>query len=399
MQLLNKKTAEQLGSSSLIRKMFETGIDLKKKYGADNVFDFSLGNPDLPPPPAVAKGLEKIAADAVNPFAFGYVPNAGAPAVREALAKYLAQEQGHPIEARHCLVCCGAAGAINALFRAVLEEGDEVLVPAPYFVEYGFYAGNFGGILRPVPTVEPDFSLDIEAFAANIGPKTRAIIINSPNNPTGRIYSREELTQLGKLVDAAVARYQRAIYVIADEPYRALNYDNMEIPSLMDFFKYAVVAGSFSKTLSLAGERVGYLAVNPAIENADTLVGALTITNRVLGFVNAPIVGQKLVMSALGEQVDLDIYRRRREAMKKVLTDAGLEFHLPEGAFYFFPKSPVPDENIFIEALVKEKVLAVSGSGFGMPGYVRFSFCVPEKVILNAAPGIAAAVKACREKC
>ena len=397
MFLLNQKTADQLGSSSMIRKMFETGIELKKKYGADNVYDFSLGNPDLPPPPAVAAGLADIAAKATEPFAFGYVPNAGAPAVREELAKFLAAEQGHPLTAQHCMLCCGAAGAINALFRAVLEEGDEVLVPAPYFVEYGFYAGNFGGILRPVPTLEPDFSLDLQAFADAIGPKTRAIIINSPNNPTGKIYAREELAQLGKLVETAVAKYGRAIYVVADEPYRALNYDGREIPSLMDFFKYAVIAGSFSKTLSLAGERVGYLAVNPAIEDVDTLVGALTIANRVLGFVNAPIVGQKLVLSALGEQVELDIYRRRREAMRKVLADAGLEFYVPEGAFYFFPKSPVADDSKFVEALVKERVLAVSGAGFGMPGYVRFSFCVPEEVIHNAAPGIAAAVAACRK--
>ncbi len=396
MDVLNHRTAAEIGGSSMIRKMFETGIELKKKYGEDRVYDFSLGNPDLPPPPAVAAGLSALAAGAGRPYAFGYVPNAGAPEIRARLAEYLSREQGCRIEAADCMLCCGAAGAMNAIFRAVLEPGDEVLVPAPYFVEYGFYAGNFGGVLRPVPSRKPDFALDIDGFAAAVGPKTRAIIINSPNNPTGRIYNREELAALGRIVAEAEQSCGRPIYVIADEPYRALNYDNLEIPSLMKYFRGAIVAGSFSKSLSLAGERIGYLAVNPAMEERGMLMSGLILANRVLGFVNAPVIGQRLMDAALGSQVELEIYRRRREIMAEVLAGSGLEFHLPEGAFYFFPKSPTEDDGRFVEALVRERVLAVSGAGFGMPGYVRFSFCVPEQVIRNAAPGIAAAVAACR---
>lgn len=394
MQMVTDGIRNFLANSSGIRKMFEAGIELRKKYGADKVYDFSLGNPDLPPPKEVSLALEKIAKESLEPFSIGYMPNAGYPLLRERLAAKLAEEQKSPVTASHVLITVGAAGGINTLFRTVLNPEDEVITPSPYFVEYGAYAGNFGGKLVPVPSREFTFELDVEALKNAINAKTRAIIINSPHNPTGQIYSAEELALLGKAVAEAEKQYGRPIYVIADEPYRFLNYDNTPIPSLFNFFAHSVVIGSFSKTLSLAGERIGYIAVNPGMgEESEELMNGLILCNRILGYVNAPAIGQKILMECLDAQVDLDIYRRRRAAMAEALTEAGIEFTMPKGAFYFFPKSPVPDEKVFIQALLEQQVLAVPGSAFGCPGYFRMAFCVDEKVIRNGAPGIKRAVE------
>ena len=397
MQLITEEVKGFLGNSSMIRRMFEAGIELKKRYGEDKVYDFSLGNPDLPPPPQIKEAMTELAAESDRPFAFGYMPNAGEPAARQALAELVSREQGIAVPWRNIVVTVGAAGGINALFRAVLERGDEVICPSPYFVEYGFYVGNFGGRLKPVAT-KPDFALDTDAIAAAITPATRAVILNSPNNPTGRIYTRAELTAVAELLRAARAKTGRMIYLVADEPYRFLNFDGAEIPSMLDLYDGAVVIGSFSKSLSLPGERIGYAAVSPKLENADELLGALTLTNRILGFVNAPVVAQKLIAKCWDCQVDLDVYRRRRNAMAEVLTGAGIEFILPQGAFYFFPKSPTADEKIFVNALLEQRVLAVPGSGFGMPGYFRLAFCVSEEVIRNSAESFKRAAAAAAGK-
>ncbi|MBQ2281443.1 MAG: pyridoxal phosphate-dependent aminotransferase [Kiritimatiellae bacterium] len=391
-ELVTKEIDGYLANSSMIRKMFEAGIELRKKYGAENVYDFSLGNPDVPPPSAVKAALKEIAEHADEPFAIGYMPNAGYPATREALAKKVSEEQATQVPAANIVVTCGAAGAINVLFRAVLSDGDEVICPSPYFVEYGFYAGNFGGKLVPVPTKLPDFTLDIAAIDAAITPKTRAVIVNSPNNPTGQIYSREELAALAEVLKKHSEKNGRAIYLVSDEPYRALNFDGAEIPSVFSVYPAAVVIGSFSKTLSLAGERIGYVAVNPALEGAEKLMAALILTNRILGFVNAPAIAQKVLQTALDSQVDIDIYRKRRALMADVLTNAGVEFMMPKGAFYFFAKSPVEDERIFVEALLNEHVLAVPGRGFGLPGYIRLAFCVEDSTIINSRDAFKRAV-------
>ena len=391
MNLLTDEVKGFLSNSSMIRRMFEAGIELKKQYGADKVYDFSLGNPDLPPPPEIKTAMQELAAVSDQPFAFGYMPNAGENSAREALAKLVSKEQNMTIPANNIIATCGAAGGINAFFRAVLNRGDEVICPAPYFVEYGFYVGNFGGILKPVAS-KKDFSLDVDAIAAAVNANTRAIILNSPNNPTGKIYSRSELTAVAGVLRAAREKYGRMIYIVADEPYRFLNFDGMEIPSMLDIYDGAVVIGSFSKSLSLPGERIGYIAVSPKLENSGELLGALTLTNRILGFVNAPVVAQKLIAKCWDCQVDLDIYRRRRNAMAQVLHDAGINFIMPQGAFYFVPESPVKDEKIFINALLKERVLAVPGSGFGLPGYFRLAFCVSEETILNSAGSFKRAV-------
>ncbi|MBQ9786604.1 MAG: pyridoxal phosphate-dependent aminotransferase [Lentisphaeria bacterium] len=384
MQLLSDEVKGFLGNSSMIRRMFEAGIELKRTYGEDNVYDFSLGNPDLPPPPEIKEAMLEIAANSDQPFAFGYMPNAGETAARNALAGLVSEEQGVEVPAGNIIVTCGAAGGINAFFRATLTPGDEVLCIAPYFVEYGFYAGNFGGILKPVMSNE-DFSLNIGNIADAITAKTRAIILNSPNNPTGKIYSKAELDAVAEVLKNAREKFGRMIYIVSDEPYRFLNYSDCEVPSMFKVYDGTVVIGSFSKTLSLPGERIGYIAVNPALENSAELLGGLTLTNRTLGFVNAPVVAQKLIAKCSNARIDLEIYRRRRDLMAQILTNAGIDFVMPSGAFYFFPKSPVADERIFIDALLKERVLAVPGRGFGLPGYFRLAFCVSEKTIANSA--------------
>lgn len=397
MQLLSDEVKGFLGNSSMIRRMFEAGIELKKTYGEDNVYDFSLGNPDLPPPPEIKQAMLEIAANSDQPFAFGYMPNAGENAARSALSQLVSSEQSTAVPPENIIVTCGAAGGINAFFRATLTPGDEVLCIAPYFVEYGFYAGNFGGILKPVMANE-DFSLNIDNIAAAITEKTRAIIINSPNNPTGKIYNRQELLAVAALLKSAREKYGRMIYIVSDEPYRFLNYDGDEVPSMFNVYDGTVVIGSFSKTLSLPGERIGYIAVNPALENAAELLGGLTLTNRTLGFVNAPVVAQKLIAKCSNARIDLDIYRRRRDLMAQILTGAGIDFVMPGGAFYFFPKSPTADERIFIDALLAERILAVPGRGFGLPGYFRLAFCVSEKIIANSADSFKRAMDKVTEK-
>lgn len=378
----------------MIRKMFEAGIELKKKFGEDNVYDFSLGNPDLAPPLSVKEALEELASEADRPFALGYMPNAGYAETRSALAEKITQEQNVNTPPENIVATCGAAGGLNVLFRAVLSAGDEVICPSPYFVEYGFYVGNFGGKLVPVKTKLPDFSLDLEAIDRAINSNTRAIIINSPNNPTGQIYTKDEISALGEILKSHSAKHGRPIFLVSDEPYRFLNFDNVEIPSVFEAYEVSIVIGSFSKSLSLAGERIGYVAVNPALENSAELMNGLIMTNRILGFVNAPAVAQKLIQKCLHSEVDVKIYAGRRDLMAQVLDNAGIEYIMPRGAFYFFPKSPVADEKIFIDALLKERILAVSGAGFGMPGYFRLAFCVDEKSIINSAESFKRAVAA-----
>jgi len=386
MQVLASQIKGYIANSSFIRKMFEVGIELKKKYGADKVYDFSLGNPDLPPPAAVGKALRRVADRIGQPFVTGYMPNAGFPQVREKVAKYASVEQHTELAASQVILTCGAAGGLNAFFRAVLEPGDEVICPAPYFVEYGFYAGNYGGVLKPVKSKPLTFDLDLDAIDAAITAKTKVVMINSPNNPTGKIYSRSELEGLSKILARHSAGRERPIYLMADEPYRFLNYDHVEIPSVFELHPYSVVISSYSKNLSLAGERIGYVAINPKMPEAVELAGAVTLTNRILGFVNAPVLAQYIVDEVLGTEIGIDIYNERRLAMAKVLDQAGIKYTMPTGAFYFFPQTPLADDVEFCRLLTERNVLAVPGSGFGYPGYMRLAFCVDKGVIERSAP-------------
>lgn len=400
MQTVTKPFMEAAGKASFIRKMFEKGIELKAKYGEDAVCDFSLGNPDVPPPEAARAVLHRIADDAMKPLGLGYCPNAGIPAVRAAMAKMLASQQKVEVGADDIVMTVGAASALVCFFRATIDAGDEVIVPSPYFVEYGNYCGHFGGVLKPVPTHE-DFTLDLEAIAAAVTPKTRAILINSPNNPTGQIYSIDELRKLASLVeDVNRSRGEggRPLYILSDEPYRAFAYDGAEVPPVLPLTRFAVVLGSFSKSLSLAGERVGYIVVSPELSKLDggALISTLILVNRTLGYVNAPVVGQKLAAAICNETVDIGIYKRRHDLMAKVLSDAGIEFVMPRGAFYFFPKAPGGDDARFVDALLKERILAVPGSGFGRAGHIRLSCAVDEKIIARSAEGFKRAAEECR---
>ncbi|MDY0275184.1 MAG: pyridoxal phosphate-dependent aminotransferase [Desulfomicrobium sp.] len=397
--ILSRQVNGYLTKSSWIRRMFEAGIELKKQYGSENVYDFSLGNPDLAPPQAVAQGLHALAEEAAQPFVFGYMPNAGYPQVRQQLAEVIASEQGVPVSQDEVVITCGAAGGMNALFRAVLEPGDEVICPAPYFVEYGFYVENHQGVLRPVPSKPLTFDLDLRALAATITERTRCVLVNSPNNPSGKIYSVEELAELAEILRQASARIGRPILLVSDEPYRFLAYDGVQVPGIFPVYEHSVVISSFSKNLALAGERVGYVAVNPDMAEAEKLVAGLILANRILGFVNAPAVGQKLLSKALGHAVDVSIYAQRREVMAQVLQEAGFSFTLPQGAFYFFPRIPKGgDDTAFVQALMQEQILAVPGSGFGYPGYFRLAFCVDEATIRGSAQGFARAYASAMEQ-
>lgn len=392
-QLIATDIQSALTNASWIRRMFEAGAELKRQRGADHVFDFSLGNPDVPPPQKTREVLHALADDAVRPCGLGYMPNAGLPSFREALARKLSREQACPLEGKHLIVTVGAAGALVAFFRAVLERDDEVLVPAPYFVEYGFYCGHFGGVLKPVPMQGPDFALDPQALLANVTEKTRVILLNSPNNPTGAVYSSAALQQLAEAVNTLNQTRERPIYILSDEPYRLFAFDGVTVPPVLPLSPYAVVLGSFSKSLSLAGERIGYIAFNPALEGLDTLLAAVTMTNRTLGYVNAPILGQRLAQALLDEQVDLQIYDERRQAMAQVLTEAGLTFAKPQGAFYFFPQVPGGDDVAFCAKLMEHGIIAVPGRGFGMPGYIRLCCAVDCDIIKRSAPAFK---EACR---
>jgi len=401
MQTVTNEIARAMAGSSFIRKMFEKGLELKRQFGEDAVCDFSLGNPDVPPPPKARDELVRLADAAVKPLGLGYCPNAGIPSVRETMAKFLSRQQETPVAAKDVIMTVGAAGAMVSFFRAVVEPGDEIVTPAPYFVEYGSYCGHFGGVLKTVPSLPPEFFPDVKGLAKAITPKTRAIIVNSPNNPTGCIYPLDVLKEIAALVDAenerrAAVAGARPLYLLSDEPYRAFAFDGATVPAVLPLTKWAVVLGSFSKTLSLAGERIGYFVANPAMPGHAELTAAVTLTNRTLGYVNAPVIGQRLAAALVDETVDLEVYDRRRKLMAKVLTEAGIDFAMPKGAFYFFAKSPVADDVAFVDALVKEKVLVVPGSGFGFAGYVRISSSVDEAIIARSAEGFRRAAQSFR---
>ena len=388
---ISKKMNDFAQSSSWIRKMFEEGARLKAEFGAENVFDFSLGNPDLSPPPEFHETLVKLA-QKDSPGSHAYMPNGGYPFVREAVAARISQEQGVTLSADDMLMTCGAAGGLNVTLKALLDPGDEVIILTPFFVEYKFYIDNHGGVSKVVAT-DDSFDLDLGEIEAALNEKTKAIIINSPNNPTGQIYSQESLAELGKILAAASEKYSSAIFLISDEPYRKIVFDDNDVPSIMQAYLNSIVVSSYSKDLSLPGERIGYIALHPEIDEKGPLVGALTLANRILGFVNAPALMQRVVAELQGASVDNSIYTKRREVFCKILADAGYEFMPPKGAFYVFPKSPIADDAEFVARLQDQKILAVPGRGFGAPGYFRLAFCVEDSVIERSSEGFRKAME------
>ncbi|MCL2210322.1 MAG: pyridoxal phosphate-dependent aminotransferase [Treponema sp.] len=388
----NIKTA--LASSSMIRKMFEEGILLKKQYGADKVFDFSLGNPDIEPPAEFHELFVKLAKEDEK-GSHGYMPNAGYMSVREALAKKVCKEQNVKIDGSHIVMSVGAAGALNTVFKTICNAGDEVIVTRPYFMEYRPYTNNHGAKLVEVDALD-NFDLDINAIGKALNEKTSAIIINSPNNPTGKIYSKESLASLASLLTEHGKKTGRFVYLVSDEPYREIAYTT-DVPPVLCCYKESIVVSSYSKSLSLPGERIGFIAVNPDIADKDDLINGLIYATRILGFVNAPALMQRMVGSLTEARVDVSIYRRRRDAFIKVLNEAGIEFANPEGAFYLFCKAPQSkdkkDDKTFVEHLKKYLILGVPGSGFGKPGWLRFAYCVDEKIITASGPAFKEAMK------
>lgn len=379
------KIEQSLSRSSWIRKMFEQGSRLKAEHGSKNVFDFSIGNPNLPPPKEFQNALEIVAAQKES-WVHAYMPNTGFPFVRESIAENIRKEQAAEVTADDIVISCGAAGGLNVLLKALLNPGEEVLVSRPFFVEYTFYAENHGGVLKTVPT-QKDFTLDIDAVEAAITEKTRVMIINSPNNPTGQIYSAESLRELGQLLEKKSREYGAVIYLVSDEPYRKIVFDNVVVPPVFECYKESIVATSHSKDLSLPGERIGYLAINPKAQYREQLRAGMALTNRILGFVNAPAMMQRVLPMLHGASVDINAYRRKRDIFCDGLADAGYQFTAPPGAFYIFPKSPIEDDVEFVQALLKELILAVPGSGFGGPGYFRLAFCVEDESIKRSLPG------------
>ena len=383
------KIEDAIERSSWIRKMFEEGARLKALHGPDKVCDFSLGNPDLEPPEKFRQVLRSVIAESPT-GAHGYMPNAGYEETRAAVADYVSREQGVKVESEHLVMTCGAAGALNCIFKALLDPGEEVIVSAPYFVEYGFYADNHGGQIRVVSTKD-DFTLDLAAIEKAINSRTKVVLINSPNNPSGQIYDRNSLKQLGDLLATSSKKMGRTLYLVSDEPYRKIVYDGFEVPSIFEAYPNSIVATSYSKDVSLPGERLGYLVVHPEADEVKGLLGGFVLANRILGFVNAPALMQRVVAHLQGACVDVGVYQARRDLFCQGLAAAGYELVKPRGAFYLFPKSPTADDVAFVRSLQDEKILVVPGSGFGSPGYFRIAYCVGKKTIESAMPGFARA--------
>jgi len=382
---ISKKIEAALTRSSWIRKMFEEGAKLKAIHGDENVFDFTLGNPNLPPPGRFKTALLETV-QSLEPGCHGYMPNSGYPFARKAIADQVAAERGTAVTADEVVITVGAAGALNVVLKSVLNPGEEVVVPAPYFVEYGFYADNHGGVLTTVPT-QPDFTLDLDAIAGALSEKTRVVLINFPNNPTGQVYSQESLDALGRLLSEKSEVYGSPIYLVSDEPYRKLVYDDTVPADIFKSYSDAVIVTSYSKDISIPGERLGYAAVNPRSGDRKQMMAAMIFANRTLGFVNAPALMQRVICAVQGEAADMAAYARKRDLICRGLADAGYEFTAPRGTFYVFPKTPIPDDVSFVGALQEELILAVPGSGFGGPGHFRIAFCVDDETIIKALPG------------
>lgn len=371
--------------SSWIRKMFEEGAKRKEKFGADNVFDFSLGNPFLEPPIKFKQVLKRLADDP-SPGQHAYMPNAGLIETREAVANYLNGFNLQTFTADDIVMTVGAGGALNVVLKAILNPGEEVIIPRPYFVEYNFYLDNHQGVPVVIGT-RPDFSLDLEAIEKAITAKTKAILINSPNNPTGKVYGEGELQELGDLLGDHSKKLGQPIYLISDEPYRKIVYDGIAVPSIFNAYKESFVVTSFSKDLSLPGERIGYAVVHPEISDKEMIVAGMVLCNRVLGYVNAPALMQRAIALLLDDSVDISLYQKKRDMLCDGLASSGYEFIKPDGAFYLFPKTPIEDDVVFVSALQEENILAVPGRGFGGPGHFRIAYCVDDGTIENSLPG------------
>lgn len=380
--MISRQIAESLKGGSMIRKMFEEGLRLKKIYGNENVYDFSIGNPDAEPPTEVIDALKKL----INaPNVHKYMPNAGHEDVRQAIALKEGDRASVPLAAEHIVMTAGAAGGLNVALKALLDPGDEVIVISPYFVEYLFYIKNSGGVPVIVKSREGTFLPDCDRISAAVTERTKAIILNTPNNPTGVVYNEAALRELATALDEAGKKFNRDIYVLSDEPYTQLLYEGT-IPATLAIFRNGLLINSFSKSLSLPGERIGYVAVNPNAADIGQLMAALAFTNRTLGYVNAPSLFQRVVADALYAGIEIQEYRERRDMLFNHITSLGMQCLKPAGAFYLFPKVPGGDDVAFADKAAEQRILIVPGSGFGWPGHVRIAYCVDKGTIQRSFP-------------
>lgn len=384
--MIAEKMIPFVQNNSAIRTMFEEGNRLKKQYGADKVYDFSLGNPSVPAPDCVREAIVDLANNEDPVTLHGYMNNAGFEDVRETIAQSLNRRFGTDFSAKNLIMTVGAASGLNVILKTVLNPGEEVIVFVPYFLEYGAYVKNYDGKLVEISPDTQTFQPDLEELERKITANTRAVIVNSPHNPTGVIYSEDTIKALAAILEKKQKEYGSVIYLISDEPYRELAYDGAEVPYLTKYYKNTVVGYSYSKSLSLPGERIGYLVIPDDLEDSETVIAAAGIANRILGSVNAPSLMQKVIARCVDAEVDVAAYDKNRLALYNGLTACGFQCIKPQGAFYLFVKSPVADEKEFCEAGKKYNILMVPGSSFACPGYVRLAYCVSYETIINSLP-------------
>lgn len=376
-----------VANSSAIRAMFEEGNRLAQIYGAENVYDFSLGNPNVAAPESVKKAIKELLDENDPVVLHGYTnSNSGYADVRETVAKSLNERFGTNFEGKNIVMSVGAAGGLNVILKTLINPGDEVIAFAPYFGEYRSYTNNYDGVLLEISPNTVDFQPKLDEFEQKITPKTKAVIVNTPNNPTGVVYSEETIKKLASIMEAKQEEYGTDIYLISDEPYRELVYDGAEVPYLTKYYANTIVGYSYSKSLSLPGERIGYLVIPDEVRDSEDVLAAANVATRILGFVNAPTLQQKLVAKCIHEKTDLSFYDRNRETLYNGLKECGFECIKPEGAFYLFVKSPIADEKEFCAEAKKYHLLLVPGSSFACPGYVRLAYCVAYETIVNSLP-------------
>lgn len=384
--MISEKMKPYVKNNSAIRMMFEEGNRLRAKYGADKVFDFSLGNPSVPAPDSVREAIIELVNTTDPTVLHGYMSNAGFEDVRQTIAESLNRRFDTKFSAKNLIMTVGAASGLNVVLKTILNPGEEVIVFAPYFLEYGAYVRNYDGVLVEISPDTTTFQPNLAEFEQRITPKTRAVIVNTPHNPTGVVYSEETIKKLSAILEAKQKEFGTVIYLISDEPYRELAYDGVEVPYLTKYYNNTVVGYSYSKSLSLPGERIGYLVIPDEADGSEELISAATIANRTLGCVNAPSLIQKVVAKCVDAKTDLAAYDKNRQALYNGLKECGFECIKPQGAFYLFVKSPVEDEKAFCEAGKKYNILMVPGSSFACPGYVRLAYCVSYETIVNSLP-------------
>ena len=384
--MISEKMKPYVKNNSAIRMMFEEGNRLRAKYGADKVFDFSLGNPSVPAPDSVREAIIELVNNTDPTVLHGYMSNAGFEDVRQTIAESLNRRFDTKFSAKNLIMTVGAASGLNVILKTILNPGEEVIVFAPYFLEYGAYVRNYDGVLVEISPDTATFQPNLAEFEKKITPKTKAVIVNTPHNPTGVVYSEETIRKLSSILEAKQKEFGTVIYLISDEPYRELAYDGVEVPYLTKYYDNTVVGYSYSKSLSLPGERIGYLVIPDEADGSEELISAATIANRTLGCVNAPSLIQKVVAKCVDAKTDLAAYDKNRQALYNGLKECGFECIKPQGAFYLFVKSPVADEKAFCEAGKKYNILMVPGSSFACPGYVRLAYCVSYDTIVNSLP-------------